>query len=92
MFGAWLTRIAVNEALMVKRKRGKMEQYDDTVEHLVATSAGPAEMSANRHLAERIENAVDGLPGDFRTLFMLHAVQRSVYRSPPPVRLSPRQH
>lgn len=76
MFGAWLTRIAINEALMIKRKRGKTEQHDDNVEHLVATSAGPAEMSANRQLAELIENAMDRLPSDFRTVFMLRAVQQ----------------
>lgn len=74
-FGAWITRITVNEALMINRKRGKAQQ-DIDVDQLASTSAGPAELSANRQLAELIENAIDKLPSDFRMVFMLRAVQQ----------------
>lgn len=75
-FGAWLTRIAINEALMIKRKNGKMEHDDLDVDRLVATDVGPAEQNANRELAGLIERAVDRLPGDFRTVFVLRAMQQ----------------
>lgn len=76
LFGAWLTRITVNEALMIKRKRGRTEQHDRNVDQLVADRAGPADMNDNRQLAELIENALDRLPQDFRVVFMLRAVQQ----------------
>ena len=78
-FGAWLTRITVNEALMIKRKPdnrvadGNRHNAHDGV---AAAHSDPVESVANRQLAGLIEIAVDRLPGEFRSVFMLRAVQQ----------------
>lgn len=83
-FGAWLTRIAVNEALMIKRKDRQQKhggeadrQYNGKpAQEQPAPRADPADRVANRELARLIENAVDALPDDFRSVFVLRAIQQ----------------
>ncbi len=83
-FAAWLTRIAVNEALMIKRKdRIYKKQYDagNFIEHesgelTAALRSDPADLAARSQIAQLIEQAVDQLPEDFRTVFVLRAIQQ----------------
>lgn len=83
-FGAWLTRIAVNEALMIKRKDRKHEMHRDAgnLEDLapgdqaVALRMDPADAVASGEVAQLIEEAVDQLPDDFRSVFVLRAIQQ----------------
>lgn len=83
-FGAWLTRIAINEALMIKRKDRKHEKLPDTGHddgaagdyETVAPNANPIDAAANVELAGLIEQAVDRLPEDFRTVFVLRAIEQ----------------
>ncbi len=83
-FGAWLTRIAVNEALMIKRKNHRFIREDTWNVSVNGAQEGeqPAEMSdpedrvANAELARLIERAVDGLPEDYRTVFVLRDIQQ----------------
>lgn len=78
-FAAWLTRITVNKALMMKRKpdnrvADKLDNIND--ENLKASHANPADALANKELAALIEMAIDNLPDIFRCVFVLRAVQQ----------------
>jgi RNA polymerase sigma-70 factor (ECF subfamily) len=82
--GAWLTRIAVNEALMKKRHdklfaprdTALLNDDDDTYMQLPAPSPGTEELAANGELRRLIEMAVDRLPESFRTVFVLRAIEQ----------------
>lgn len=74
-FSTWLTRIAVNEALR-RRKRGpRLTGMDEVAETLAAPGPGPEHGAADGELRRFIEAAVDRLPDDFRTVFMLREVE-----------------
>jgi RNA polymerase sigma-70 factor (ECF subfamily) len=81
---AWLTRIALNEALMIRRSRQRHESRrgpGDVDDIAAPPSPGsqdgdPSAATANAELRHTIEAAVDRLPEDFRTVFMLRAVEQ----------------
>ena len=78
-FGAWLTRIAINEALMIKRKPdnrmpGTLEASN--IETLFSTGSDPASVYANKELARLIETSLAKLPEDFRIVFVLRSIQQ----------------
>ncbi len=81
-FGAWLTRIVVNEALMIKRKDRKYAKHGEVAradtpeshERLAIVRSDPVQVVANNQLAELIEDAVDQLPEDFRAVVVLRAI------------------
>jgi len=83
-FGAWLTRIAVNEALMKKRRDKRiaprdaapLHDEDDAVAEQPAPGAGTEDLAANGELRHLIEAAVDQLPESFRTVFVLRAIEQ----------------
>ena len=77
-FGAWLTRITINEALMIKRKpdnriADRKQSFDD--DNIPASSTEPTKVHANKELADLIESAIDKLPEEFRIVFILRAIQ-----------------
>jgi RNA polymerase sigma-70 factor (ECF subfamily) len=82
-FGAWITRVALNEALMILRRlRGDTisleEAGDDAlpVEETAATDAPTADQFVEAaHARALLEHAIDALPDNFRTVFMLRAVE-----------------
>lgn len=80
-FGAWLTRIAINEALMLKRRTRRtwlpLEDFEDAAiagdeDDAMATPDSVQATSARQLL----ELAVDSLPQDFRTVFMLRVIEQ----------------
>lgn len=83
-FGAWLTRIAVNEALMKKRRDKRyaprdaapLHDEDDAAAEEPAPGPGTEDMAANGELRHLIEAAVDRLPEGFRTVFVLRAIEQ----------------
>ena len=83
-FGAWLTRIAVNEALMKKRRDKRnaprdaapLHDEDDAVAEELAPGPGTEVLAANDELRHLIEAAVDRLPESFRTVFVLRAIEQ----------------
>ena len=83
-FGAWLTRIAINEALMKKRRDKRFAPLDAALLHgedeLIAeepaAGASTEELAANGELRSLIEAAVDQLPENFRTVFVLRAFEQ----------------
>jgi len=82
-FGAWITRVALNEALMIRRRvRGDTISLDDvgddalTVEESAVSDAPTADQFVEAALARALlEHAIDALPDNFRTVFMLRAVE-----------------
>jgi RNA polymerase sigma-70 factor (ECF subfamily) len=83
-FGAWITRIAVNEALMKKRRDKRFaprdaappQDEDDAAAEQPAPGAGTEDLAANGELRRLIEAAVDRLPESFRTVFILRAIEQ----------------
>lgn len=78
-FAAWLTRITVNEALMIKRNpdtrvAGRSDNMSNDT--LNASHTNPSELLSNKELASLIESAIDVLPDNFRSVFVLRAIQQ----------------
>lgn len=78
-FSAWLARIALNEALMIRRRDarnvpledGLLVEADDDA-HLQPVADRAAEAAHARHL---LEQAVNALPDTFRPVFVLRMVE-----------------
>jgi RNA polymerase sigma-70 factor, ECF subfamily len=82
-FGAWLTRIAINEALMIKRRTRRMfVSLDDADEALLRCEADSIEALVVQDAAhatgarQLLESAIDTLPQAFRIVFMLRIVEQ----------------
>jgi RNA polymerase sigma-70 factor, ECF subfamily len=80
-FGAWLSRIALNEALMLRRKTRanvvSLDLLDNatlTVEES-ATSEPEADYAETSQTRELLEAAIDALPDAFRIVFILRQVE-----------------
>ncbi len=80
-FSAWLTRIAVHEALARLRLRNRTESLDDTGQDgeflmtMAVTSPNPEQSASTAELGQLLEDAVLGLPEQFRTVVMLRDVE-----------------
>ena len=80
-FSAWLTRIAVHEALARKRSRGRLEQLDDDERNgdrsmrITELSPDPEESASQVEVGRLLEEAVLALPEQFRTVLMLRDVE-----------------
>lgn len=81
-FGAWLARLAFNEALMIRRRaRPDMlspDQLDQSVLQHAATvlSAQSGDQPDATQIRQLLEQAVDALPEVFRTVFVLRVVEQ----------------
>ncbi|HEY6640985.1 RNA polymerase sigma factor [Povalibacter sp.] len=80
-FGAWLTRIALNEALMMKRRlRRTTVSLDDIEEqadrYLADESLTTPDASQETSARQLLEQSIDTLPQAFRTVFLLRAVEQ----------------
>jgi RNA polymerase sigma-70 factor, ECF subfamily len=77
--GTWLTRIAINEALgRVRRARPIADVADDSPEapdNVAATTPDPETMMATQESRAMLEEAIDGLPEAFRTVFVARMVE-----------------
>ncbi|MEO8020029.1 MAG: RNA polymerase sigma factor [Pseudomonadota bacterium] len=81
-FGAWISRVALNEALMMRRRlRGDTVSLDEVGEDAqvleAAVSDAPTadQFVEAAHARALLEHAIDTLPENFRTVFMLRAVE-----------------
>jgi RNA polymerase sigma-70 factor (ECF subfamily) len=82
-FGAWLTRVALNEALMMRRRTRTDTVSLDDVGHEVliadenaAKEAPSAEQFVEAaHARALLEHAIDALPENFRMVFVLRVVE-----------------
>ena len=83
-FGAWLTRIALNEALMLRRRvRNDTVSLEDVDEATLIGARGVSlEVSVSpdgleaAHARQLLEQAIDALPETFRTVFVLRVVEQ----------------
>ena len=76
-FSTWLTRIAVNEALLRRRARGRfVNEGDDVVMELVEGEApDPEQQASASELRELLEREVAALPDSFREVIVLRDVE-----------------
>ena len=78
-FKAWLYRIATNNALQYKRRRGfiSLARFDDSAKHDL-----PASDSPHVHIEEKqlIEEALIKIPRDQKVCLVLHYVEGLKYR------------
>jgi len=82
-FSAWLTRVALNEALMIRRRDRTDTVSLDQINEEVASPLDPADTAAPTaeqfveaaHARAFLEHAIDGLPENFRMVFVLRVVE-----------------
>jgi RNA polymerase sigma-70 factor (ECF subfamily) len=80
-FSAWLTRIAVHEALLRRRKRGRIDQLDDSEivggagPNMAETSPDPEQITTRAELRQLLEEAILDLPEQYRAVLMLRDVE-----------------
>ncbi len=84
-FGAWLSRIAFHEALMQRRGNRRLQVVEPaTIEALSNTAQGDTTMSdsdpqklvGDAQVHALLEGGIDRLPENFRTVFVLRAVEQ----------------
>jgi RNA polymerase sigma-70 factor, ECF subfamily len=81
-FGAWLTRIAINEALMLKRRTrhtfvslDDAEDADSARDDSAIDALTTPDASQSTSARQLLELAIDSLPQPFRMVFMLRVVE-----------------
>ncbi len=78
-FGAWLARLAFNQALALRRtvRPSALAPATETVSAETASSEGSTPETQSEAPASRqvLEQAIDGLPEVFRTVFVLRAIE-----------------
>jgi RNA polymerase sigma-70 factor (ECF subfamily) len=78
-FSTWLTRIAVHEALARVRRARRLQPIDaeNHEAHPMSTPSrcSPEQQASDGEIRVALERAVDSLPDDFRTVFVLRAVE-----------------
>ena len=81
-FSTWLTRIAVHEAL-TRQRRGRYQELEpmseggggDPMDGFASMALNPEEQASNSQIRSLLEEAVEKLPDDYRTVFMLRDVE-----------------
>ena len=72
----WLVRIAVNEALMRRRRLGAAPAAAPIEEHdLVCDAPGPESEAQRAQTRRALEARIDALPEEFRAVFVLRALE-----------------
>lgn len=80
-FSTWLTRIAVHEALARARKGKRFEEWDDMSESrqdrigAAQTQVNPESQTASREMKGILEEAVESLPVQYRSVVMMRDVE-----------------
>jgi RNA polymerase sigma-70 factor (ECF subfamily) len=78
-FSTWLTRIAVHEALARLRRRRRFQPIDagsqETQSMPTAPRSTPEQQASDGEIRTVVEKAIDSLPDDFRSVFVLRAVE-----------------
>jgi RNA polymerase sigma-70 factor (ECF subfamily) len=82
-FSTWLTRIALNEAFARRKKMRVPETMSDTaegnygelMETIRSSQPDPERQAYAQELGRVLEQAVDGLPDTYRTVFMLRDIE-----------------
>jgi RNA polymerase sigma-70 factor (ECF subfamily) len=81
----WLSRIALNEALALVRRRRKSVEFDQAAEMPAESRStafedllhpSPETVAARAEIRHLLERAIDNLPAEFRAVFMLRAIEQ----------------
>lgn len=79
-FGTWVSRIAVYEALARVRREQRFRAPNLPVEEATAvlpeSDRNPEQLVNDQQLRSVLEQAIDSLPDDFRSVFVLRAVEQ----------------
>jgi RNA polymerase sigma-70 factor, ECF subfamily len=78
-FSTWLTRIAVHEALARLRRGRRFQpidaQTEETLSMPTALRFSPEQQASDGEIRTMLETAMDALPDDFRSVFVMRAVE-----------------
>ena len=80
-FSTWLTRIAVHEALARGRRSKRFEAFDpadpasEEVPGMLSRNEDPERQAYNREMKALLEAAIDELPADYRTVFLMRELE-----------------
>jgi RNA polymerase sigma-70 factor (ECF subfamily) len=74
-FSTWLHSIAVSVALNGLRKADRHRKRERPLDDVAATLPGKQPRGAEPGVRDRIEQAVDGLPDIYRTVFLMHDLE-----------------
>jgi RNA polymerase sigma factor (sigma-70 family) len=74
-FGTWLTRILINESLLRKKRKLKLEKTLMENNYKDYESETPLDNLMNKELRVLLEKAVSALPEKYRTVFVMREVQ-----------------
>lgn len=77
-FGAWLTRIAVNEALGRLRNQKHYDEQEgegDRMDRFASPALDPEQAAASSETRRLLESLIEGLPEGNRTVFVLRDVE-----------------
>jgi len=81
-FSSWISRIALYEALARARKRKRIVELDtvleggrEGVQNLHSQLPSPEHEASNSQIRRLLEEEVDALPDNYRTIFMLRDVE-----------------
>jgi RNA polymerase sigma-70 factor (ECF subfamily) len=82
-FSTWLTRIAVNEALQILRRRRPTDSLDELVEvgeqklprQFEDWHDSPEERYAKQEIRQLVEQAIHSLPATYRLALVLHDIE-----------------
>ena len=81
-FSTWLTRIAVHEALARQRRGNRYQELEpmseregDPMDRFASLTPNPEQKASNSEIRRLLEEAVDSLPDNYRTVFMLRDIE-----------------
>ena len=77
-FGAWLTRIAVNESLARLRGSRRFDAVkgdDDSMDRFASSAMNPEQAAANAEAGRLLETVIERLPDGSRAVFVLREVE-----------------
>lgn len=79
-FATWLSRIAANEAKMRLRKSNRilyiLDEPDSEFDEMKSTDPQPSENLATEQLRKLLEEAIDSLPVNYSSVYMMRAIQQ----------------
>jgi len=74
-FGTWITRILINECLLQKRNKQRLQIVQGNHPEKISHMDTPAHRLINKELSTALEDAISGLPEKYRLVFVLREVE-----------------
>lgn len=79
-FTSWISKITRNEAMMRIRKSKRIEytldDFDDSYSEMESSELQPVEQIANQQLRKLLEQAIDALSMDYRSVYVMRAIEQ----------------